>query len=615
MGVLDLTIWLLLAAAWTWPAALAQHHEIVGRHYDSMGTTWVMHSAPRFSHQFKDAMSAWPTVADYRRMDSFVLVFLSILLSSFSAAKLHGLFQIIGVATSAWAAQGLARAMGARRPWDMIGGLCFAFSGLAAHALIEGHMYHIMCPWLPLFVWAWYRAMCENQKWHYGTIAGVLFCLSLLTSAYLGVSAALIAAGLFLATVIRKRTVPWLQTLAASAIALPVILAILHLYGGDGDGLSRDMTVSTALQASAHCLSVLGATPELDRVQHSLALELSPLLLALVIVAPVVLGKRSPYRVLMWIAVSGLLLSIGPGFSVSDDQALFRTPLSLLANTPLKVVLRFPIRFAWICNLCGGILAAAVVTQLSLSGRRTAWLLLLLALLLPFAATRLPARQRTLTWSTPDVYATCAAPILDLFPVQAWPPNFDEMWFHHLACAYQTDHGLTIAANGMHTTPEGQPQVRLGQWTTRQLLAGHSDEAAAMLSALGFKTIVFHSDLFLQQDRERLNAALLEFGSTQIESTNSSVRVIAQAIPQLSPALPEQERIERYEKLIDALDATPGGEPLVETLHTTLTWPHTSGNHIAALVGMAVYTLTAIGWFLKPRISKLLHERHSAAHS
>jgi hypothetical protein len=136
-----------------------------------------------------------------------------------------------------------------------------------------------------------------------------------------------------------------------------------------------------------------------------------------------------------------------------------------------------------------------------------------------------------------------------------------------------------------------------------------------MLSALGFKTIVFHSDLFLQQDRERLNAALLEFGSTQIESTNSSVRVIAQAIPQLSPALPEQERIERYEKLIDALDATPGGEPLVETLHTTLTWPHTSGNHIAALVGMAVYTLTAIGWFLKPRISKLLHERHSAAHS
>ncbi len=600
MAGVDLIIWLLLAAAWTWPALMAHDNAIVGRHYDALGTTWVIDAAPRFLPDFKDTLTSWPTVADYRRLDSFVLLLLSILFRGLSAARLHGWMQILGVATSAWAAQGFARAVGARRPWDMIGGLSFAFSGLAANALLEGYVYHIVCPWLPLFAWVWHRGMSDSGKWHHGLLSGILFGLCLLSSAYLGLAAAVIAGVFFLGSVLQRRKIPWAPTLFAAAIILPLVIALANLYG-ISEGLSRDMTESTARQASAHLLSIVGATPELDRAQHSLALELSPLVLALVIIAPIILRKRRRYRILMWTAIVGILLAMGPAIAVSDTMLLCRSPLALLLGTPFEVVLRFPFRYGWIWNLCAGALAAIVVTELSQRRVRLTPLLLLVALFHAFFIIGLPARQRTLTWVTPVVYTENTGPLLDLVPVQGSPPLYDEMWFHHLACVYQMDHGQVIAANSVDTTPESQPQVRLGQWTTQALLQGRSQEAKVELAALGFRTLIFHSDYFLTEDRERIDAALSTFGGLRRVSTNGGLRVIAQPIPPADQTLTRDERVALYDSMLAPMDKDPTGELRVDTLHATPDWPHNSSNGKIALAGAIVYAFIIAGWIFRRR--------------
>jgi hypothetical protein len=594
MTGIDIVIWLLLAAAWTWPAIQAGDHVLVGRHYDTMGTAWVIDATPRILQGFEDAMTAWPVSADYRRLDSFMLLLFSLLFRGLGAARAHGLFQIIGVATSAWAVQGFARAAGARRPFDMISGLSFAFSGLAAHAILEGHIYHVMSPWLPLFAWVWLRSLSTSSPWRMGLLAGALFCLSMLTSAYQGLAATVVAAGFLMGFSLKKRAFPWKPTLAVVAVVLPIATMLMYMYRGGGE-LSRDMTAETAHHASAHLMSMLGATPEQDRVFHSLALELSPVMLALLIVAPVVLRKLRPYRTLMWTASAGLLLAIGPSFAAGDNHVLFRTPLALLMDTPFEVLLRFPIRFAWILNLCAGTLAAIVATALSARRPRTACILLLLALLHPFVGIRLPARQRSLTWETPTAYAADTGPVLDLFPVQAWPPQFDEIWFHILACTYQMDHKRPIAANGVDTSPESLPQLRLGQWATRNLLTGKAEDVKTALSSLGFRTLVFHADYYLPDERSKLDSALRQFETSRRESVNGGLHVIAQSVPPPATELTQKHRSEFYETLV----ADRSKELFVETLHASPPRVYSTQNDWVAMAGVLAYLAIAAAWLLR----------------
>ena len=62
---------------------------------------------------------------------------LGVLLQWADPVRQHGWLQILGVASSAWAASAFARTVGATAPWNLLAGLGFA-PGLAANALLEG---------------------------------------------------------------------------------------------------------------------------------------------------------------------------------------------------------------------------------------------------------------------------------------------------------------------------------------------------------------------------------------------------------------------------------------------------------------------------------------------
>ena len=105
-----LIFWIGLSIAWTWPSALSDNTMVVGRHFDTVGTLWVIGSAMRLFSQV-DMLSAWPIGADLTRLDSYLLVPVSTVLANLGPGRIFGWLSIVGVALNAWSAQHFARAV------------------------------------------------------------------------------------------------------------------------------------------------------------------------------------------------------------------------------------------------------------------------------------------------------------------------------------------------------------------------------------------------------------------------------------------------------------------------------------------------------------------------
>ena len=597
-SMLDIVLWVVLAAAWTWPAIRAGNHSVVGRHFDTLGTVWAIDAASRILSGLRDVETSWPLIADYRHIDSFVLLPVSALFRRIDAVRLHGLFQVAGVAASAWAAQGFARAIGARRPWDMLAGLSFAFSGLSAYALLEGHVYHVMNPFLPLFAWAWWRAMFDRRRFVSGIYAGGLFVLSLLTSAYIGVAALVVAVTFFLSGMLKYGRLVSKPALGALAVTIPVVLLYAAQFCNAPE-LNRRMTEGSVLMNSMHLVSMIGATPEVDRSGHSLAAELMPLVLALVIAAPLLLRGRWEYRVLMSTAVAGFLLAVGPFFGASAAHTLVRTPLALLVDSPLAVMFRFSLRYVSVWNLCAGALAGLAASKLAGRLGKSVWLLMLLALLHPFVMIRLPGRQMVRCWTTPDVYFSEAGPVLDLFPSkeqQRCP--LESPWFSGLACMYQLDHHRPLADNCIETIGPNIPRAMLGKWAIQQLLAGQADAVKRNLANLGFTTIVLHSDYFLSDHVDRVDDALATFGTRRSVSTNAGVCLVSQQIPPPETELQFSERIALYDRLLAGLSKRK--RPIeAKASNVAAGCLQNTSNDQAALAGSSIYLVIVLALYLQ----------------
>jgi hypothetical protein len=194
--------WLLFSALWTWPAVTAGPN-IVGRHFDALGTVWVIDAATRLGLTLHDTMTVWPTGVTYSAIDSWVLLPLSWLGSMLSAPAVHGWIQVLGVALTGFAASRFARVVGAHSPFDLVAGLFFMGSGLTAAALLEGHVYQVFNPWMPLMGMYLWLASRPDAHWKHGVWAGVFFALSLFTSGYIGLAAGLVGLGLGIPVVLR----------------------------------------------------------------------------------------------------------------------------------------------------------------------------------------------------------------------------------------------------------------------------------------------------------------------------------------------------------------------------------------------------------------------------
>ncbi len=597
-----LVVWLVLAALWTYPAILAGPGGWVGRHFDLPGTIWSISALPRMGAGLFDPATGWPRGVSYSQLDSYTLIPLSWLSEWIHPARLHGWLQVLGVALSAWAAQAFAREVGARSPWDAVAGLSFAFSGIASHALLEGHVYHVLNPWMPLFALFWWRAMSAQGRVKDGAIAGILFCLTLLTTAYLGVAAAVIASGFFVGGLWRQGQRVLAPAMAAWIPILPVALGYTWLMGS-GDPVVHSNSMESIQLGSANMLNLLAPVPEIDLERHSLAPALSPVALALLFAAPLVIGRRAGVSVLMWTAIAGLVMSLGPSINADGNSSLLSTPMYWLLDSVNLQFLRFPVRFIWVWELCAGAVAALVLTQLSRTRRWGAVLLLVAALGHAFVGVGHPLRQGVQVGAVPSAYSHAEGPVLDLFPRGSDLAGEEELWFSGLACGYQAVHQLAIAENCVATSQEKNPRGVLSSLVIPQLLAGEVWPTALLLSSLGFDAVALHVDMFSASDAARLSSSLKVMEGEVVVSTDGGEHVALFRLPESlqGERVTHEEAIQTFEALqymgaarapvigIPGGDASDGGatKALFVEVHeeleevgtidswlATLTWPN-----------------------------------------
>ncbi len=551
-------LWLLLALVWTWPAALAGGELAVGRHFDLPGTLWSISAAGRLVPDLLDPLTAWPLGGDYRRFDSYTLLPLAWLYGG-DPARLHGWLQIVGVASSGWAAQHFARGIGARAPWDLLGGVLFALSGLAANGLLEGHVYLLLNPWLPLFGLAWWRATGPAGTPRQAAAAGVFFVLTLLTSAYLGVAAAVLALAFFGAGWWREGNriwrVAWPAAVIVGIVAVPYALPFL---GASGSASGRDDPLAIQL-ASAHLVALSAPTPEIDRAAHSLSLALSGVMVALLAASGALLQRRQRWGVLALGAVLCLVLAMGPTLAPGPHGRWLPLPGGLLSGLPGGDFLRFPARLGWGALLCGAGLAALAGTALEQRLGPKSRVLVLLALVEAVVLVGMPARQGHLSTVTSSAYAVVDGPILDLFPEGLDSGGELESWTTGLACLAQLQHRRPISDDCVATPVDNGPRYQLGRWLTARLLSGEGEQAGQALATLGFAGVAVHADLFSRGDLRRMWPGLAGWDPRPVEGRDGGERLIVFRVPTDTGGLSKEAAWALREDLVaSAIGSGPG---------------------------------------------------------
>jgi hypothetical protein len=486
--------WCVLALGWTWPAVLSDNTVIAGLHFDAPGTLWVMGAAGRLMGEV-DPLTAWPLGADLSRLDSYLLVPVSAMLSSLGPGRLFGLLSVLGVALSALAAQQFARALGARAPWTALAGLGFGFSGMAATGLLEGHIYQVFNPWLPWFGAALWRATAAEGRRSQSALAVGLFALCWLTSAYVGLMAVVLSIGLFVFSERRPRG------MALGLIGVFIVYVGVYI---SGSGVGREAH-SGFNPVSAHLSSWLAATAEMDRMEHAMGPVLFGWMLGLVLLSTRVLGPGR-WRRLLWVGVGGGVLSMAPGFAVSPSLVLLPINLEWISG-PVAGMLRFPLRLAWLWSLCGGVIAALVATQLAPRWGRLGSLVLVVAVMETFIRVGPISRQALRYVDAPEMNVAAEGALLELMPMTDNRGQNLERWMASFSCVEQSKHGRAIAEDCLHAKPR-LLRAQLNTWLQDRLNRGAIAGLSDTLAQLGFGLVLLRNDRFTVGQTAGLDAAL-----------------------------------------------------------------------------------------------------------
>jgi hypothetical protein len=481
-----LLVWLGLSVAFTWPAILSSDTMVVGRHFDAPGTVWVIGAASRLFGNL-DPLTAWPLGADLSRLDSYLLVPIATLFEPLGAGRIFGLIGIFGVALNAWAAQHFARAIGVRSPWTVLAGFGYGFCGMAATGLLEGHVYQVFNPWLPwfgMFVW---HATQEDGSSKQAWLASLMFALCWLTSAYVGLMA--LALGLAILAVSARRP----RFLLGPSLVFLVAYVAWYMHG---DASARE-ALEPLNPMSAHLAGLLAATPEMDRAEHSMAPIVFGWMLGLAVLSRRVLPSGR-WRALLWTALGAGLCSLIPRFAASPDFVLLPINLEWLTG-PVAGMLRFPIRWAWLWSLCGGLVAAKTASALAPRWGRLGWLVLTVVVAESFIRVGTPYRQESRYIGSPDVIAESPGAVLELLPITEDRGENHDRWLSNFACIEQLGHGQAIAEDCVHAKPRRIRQ-QLNFWLHDRLLRGQVGGVENTLASLGFKTVMMRPALFASQD-------------------------------------------------------------------------------------------------------------------
>ncbi len=530
-------VYALAAAAFTWPMVLSPGGFFVTRQFDLWSTVWLAGEAPHIGLDFATWRTAWPDGQALGRVDSVLLLVLGRLLTPLIGADgLIFAFLVLGPLVSALAAESAARTVvGARFPGSLVAGFVYGFSGVMLTALLEGHVYFMLAPWLPLLARDFVRALRPGGPPRAGVWAGIWWLLSLLTSAYIGICATIVVLAALLARPMGlKRVAPW----AAAAVAGPagLLYIVLFVVGGEVSRAAEGKGILPTLQAgSATLFSLASWAPGTDLHGHSISPTLGFGALAIAGVAPLLLPARMGWR--PWAAL-GVLSAVGALGPVVDLWSMGR-PLpglwSPIARGTGEIFFHFPARLVWLSSLCLGFVAARVVSYLLKRGDRARALpLIAFAAMdgLVLAAPR--ARADTVLTDVPSAYAAARpdGALLELMPDFLGGAHDHELLMNNLTCAYQRAHGHTLLNTciGVHTIET--PRVRVGHWLAGRLLEGRTADLGPRLAALGIGSVAVHPMLYTTGERTQILAGLEDaLGAPAARSVDAGDPVVLFQVP------------------------------------------------------------------------------------
>lgn len=537
---LSLCLYTLLSMAWSWPLASAPFSTVVSG-FDSWGTLWLISASDSVTLTGQSTAGSWPFVQDLGRSDSVLMMMLLRLLPGQPnpVAVLSG-FVLLGPVLSALATEFCAeRCLNAKWPWSIAAGISAGFLGIASATFVDGQVYALLNPWLPLLAWAWWQAAePEGKAWH-GVLAGVFWFLCLLTTAYVGIAATVVVLLGFL------RFPKARATLGAAATALPLGLAFVWRFT-QGELRSQaspfaDQGARMALELGSTQLSTLaGWVPQLEAEPNAVVAPLGMVILALVAVAPLVLTRRGAWMWWAGLGLLGVLLSFGPTLRLDPSN-----PMGIpwlwrpIISDELAALYRFPARMLWVTGPAFGVIAAAVLTRLS--ERVNPWLLAPLMLGLSIEAILLTGnawRSAPVPAVMPTAYAHAPpGPVLDLYPQIAGPPVDYELYMMDLSCAWAGQHGRPVAQRCLETTPNVDPRAKLSAELHHQVLSGlPPDRTAQMLSELGFAAVIWRPDAYVINERVAVRESLEQgLGAPLYEGWDGGEHLLVYGVPAAPP--------------------------------------------------------------------------------
>ena len=513
---------LLLSFAFSWPLVLAPLSQHVSQQWDMYTLVWLMQAVSAEDAAWVFSGSAWPLGEPLYRMDSFLMASVAALFGGWLDPWVFpALWTLLGPVLSAWAAERVAaRIFDARWPWSLIAGGCFGFCGMAVTSLLEGHVYALLNPWLPLLLGSWVLALREDGTLRQGLFAGVCWSLCLLTSAYTGLVATLLVLVVASPIVVHRKT-SWRGLAGAALTSLPVGLAYVRMFVTHGESVRTPTTASIGdplrvLDAgSIHLDTLAGWNGAVDMVKHSVSGPLGYTALCLALFAPIVVAHRKYVKTLMALALVGLVFALGPQLQLHDDD--LNIPLVLYGVGVLgdaASFFHFPSRLLWLCTLGMGMLGAVVATHIA-EKRHVKWAIPLLLFMVVdvLCITGAPFRTCPVSRVAPTIYqeAPASLAVLDLFP-EFGTFNADmSLYVNNLSCSYQVEHRRPIASQCLGTTVGKGPRVVLSKWLSGVFLSNQGlEEVVPSMQALGFGAIVLHPDFYSHTDRPLMIAGLTE---------------------------------------------------------------------------------------------------------
>ena len=526
----------LVATAFTWPAARLDPHTLVTRHFDLYVTIWLVEQAIDGLPRLLATGSAWPHGESLVRVDSYLLMLLAWLgRGLLSGWLLTTLVTWLGPALNAIAAEHCARrVLAVERPWSLMAGLAFGFSGIAATAVLEGHVYFLLAAWLPLLLTTAWTGPAHGLPWVRGLLVGLLWSLSLLSSAYLGVLATAL-----LITALAARPQRVLRLLPGAAlVALPIAAWYLWVFSMNRHHATLELKPELVLSMGTATVATLTTwTAQLDTLRHSVGSPVGFTTLWLLLFAPLVLRSERGWRALALLALVALLFTFGRSFRLTDTSGGLPSPLALLVSMPGAAMFRFPVRFAWLFQLCGGLVAAATLQAMARRLPVAALLPVLgLALVDAILGVGLPFRARQALADVPSAYQAApeGRPVLDCFGRSLDSTSGElEMWTRNLGCYYQAHHGRPILELCLRTevvSPRESIDAGLGD----ALLSHRGADDPEMLEALrgwlaeeGVGSVALHADFYTPTDRALMISGLEHLlGPPIAESHDGGERVV-----------------------------------------------------------------------------------------